>query len=97
MPTVKSQRVSPALSQLEIRIDNLKDIRSDIQTHEAEISRHEFAIESINFVLAELFETESFYVKRIEELIDAAKEEGFSQEYIDRFLMDRGGRRFKLK
>lgn len=85
--------ISPALSQLEIRIRGLKKIQESIRTLEYDILRHEMAIESINFDLEELRADERFNKARIEALTDEARKEGFDDVYLERFLKEH---RYKL-
>ena len=80
--------ISPALSQLEIRIKGLKEIQNSIHTLEYDILRHEMAIESINFDLEELRADERFNKARIEALTDEARTEGFDDSYLERFLRE---------
>lgn len=80
--------ISPALSQLEIRIRGLKVTQDGIQSCESKILRHEMDIESINFDLEELRADECFHKARIEDLLDKAREEGFGDAYLDRFLRE---------
>lgn len=80
--------ISPALSQLEIRIKGLKEIQKNIHTLEYDILRHEMAIESINFDLEELRADERFNKARIEALTDEARKEGFDDAYLERFLRE---------
>lgn len=85
--------ISPALSQLEIRIRVLKETQDSIHALEYDILRHEMDIESINFDLKELRADESFSKARIEALLDEARKEGFNDTYLERFLMEH---RYKL-
>lgn len=81
--------ISPALSQLEIRIRELKTTRDSIQSCEFDILSHEMAIESINFDLEEFRANERFNKARIEDLLDEARKEGFNDAYLERFLRER--------
>lgn len=81
--------VSPSLSQLEIRIRNLKAIRDSIESCEADILRYESAIESLGFNLVEFRADERFNKDRIEALLDNARKEGFDDKYLERFLKER--------
>lgn len=85
--------VSPALSRLEIRIRSLKATQENIQSYEADVIRYEMAIESINFNLDELRADERSSKARIRELLDEARDEGFDNVYLERFLKER---RYKL-
>ena len=80
--------ISPALSQLEIRIRSLKETQDGIHAREYDILRHEMDIESINFDLEELRADERFNKDRIEALLDEAREEGFDDAYLERFLRE---------
>lgn len=86
---VHKHGVSPALSQLEIRIRNLKDAKNSIESCEAEILRHESQIESINFDLQELHHDAQFIKERIRNLLDEARKEGFDDAYLERFMRER--------
>ena len=81
--------ISPALSQLEIRIRNLKATQDSIHDREYDILRHEMDIEAINFKLEELRADESFNKARVEALLDEARKEGFDDAYLERFLKER--------
>lgn len=81
--------ISPALSQLEVRIRALKVTQDAIQSRESDILRHEMAIESGNFDLEELRADELFNKSRIETLLDEARKEGFGDAYLERFLKER--------
>lgn len=80
--------ISPALSQLEIRIRGLIVTQENIRDREHSILRHEMDIESINFDLEELRVDERFNKARIEALLDEARKEGFNDAYLDRFLRE---------
>jgi len=80
--------VSPALSQLVIRIRSLKTTQDSIESCEYDIIRHEMAIESVNFDLEELRADERFNKARIEALLDEARKEGFDDAYLQRFLKE---------
>lgn len=80
--------ISPALSQLEIRIRCLKATRDSIQSCEADILHHELAIESVNFDLEELRVDERFNKARIKVLLEDARTEGFDDAYLERFLRE---------
>ena len=80
--------ISPALSQLEIRIRGLIVTQKNIRAREYSILRHEMDIESINFDLEELRADERFNKARIKVLLDDAREEGFDDTYLDRFLRE---------
>ena len=80
--------ISPALSQLEIRIRSLKATQDNIQSCEYDILRHEMAIESVNFDLEELRVDEGFIKVRINALLDDARKEGFDDAYLERFLRE---------
>lgn len=84
-----NREISPALSQLEIRIRNLKMTQDSIQSCEYDIHTHEMAIESIDFKLEELRADECFNKARIETLLDEARKEGFDDVYLERFLKER--------
>ena len=83
-----TSRISPALSQLEIRIRDLKVTQDSIQSCEFDILRHETAIESVNFDLEELRVDERFNKSRIKALLDEAHKEGFDDAYLERFLRE---------
>lgn len=83
-----NRRISPALSQLEIRIQGLKVTQNSIQSCEADILRHEMTIESITLDLKELHADEDFAKARIEALLDEARKEGFDDAYLERFLRE---------
>lgn len=80
--------VSPALSQLEVRIRSFNSTQETIRAYEAEILRHEMAIESANFELKELRANENFDKVRIDALLDKAHDEGFDDAYLERFLKE---------
>ena len=80
--------ISPALSQLEIRIRGLKETQEGIRAREYDILRHEMDIEAINFDLEELRADERFNKARIKALLDEAREEGFDNAYLERFLKE---------
>lgn len=80
--------VSPALSQLEIRIRSLKETQDNIHDREYSILRHEMDLEAINFDLEELRADERFNKDRINALLDDAREEGFDDKYLERFLKE---------
>ena len=80
--------ISPDLSQLEIRIRGLKVTQDAIQSCESDILRHEMAIESVNFDLEELRVDERFTKARIKILLDDARNEGFDDAYLERFLRE---------
>ncbi len=83
-----NHKISPALSQLEIRIRSLKTTQENIRSFEADILRYEMAIESINFDLNELRADESSSKTRIMALLDDARKEGFDDAYLERFLKE---------
>lgn len=83
-----NHEISPALSQLVIRIQSLKKLQDNIQSCEADILRHEMAIESANFDFKEFREDERFNKARIEALLDEARKEGFDDAYLERFLKE---------
>ena len=80
--------ISPALSQLEIRIKKLNMILDSIQDREDRILRHEMDIESINFDLEELRVDKDFNKVRIRALLDDAHKEGYDDEYLECFLRE---------
>ena len=81
--------ISPALSQLEIRIRELKTTQDSIQSCESDILRHEMAIDSACYNLEEFRANERFNKARIEDLLDEARKEGFDDAYLERFLRER--------
>ena len=80
--------ISPALSQLELRIRALKVTQDSIHEEEYSILCHERDIESINFNLEELRVDESFNKVRINALLGEARKEGFDDAYLDHFLRE---------
>lgn len=83
-----NREISPALSQLEIRIRSLKATQDSIQSCESDILCHKMAIESASFDLEELRVDESFIKVRIEALLAEARKEGFDDVYLERFLRE---------
>ena len=82
-------KVSPALSQLDIRIKGLKVTQDNIRSLEFDMHQHEHTIESIHFDLAELRVDEQFSKNRIEDLLKEARLEGFDDKYLERFMKER--------
>ncbi len=81
--------VSPALSKLEVRIRTWKGTQNYIRDREFEIQQHQNAIENLELLLAEYRFDEQQNDIRIQELYKEALDEGFTEEYLDRFLKER--------
>ena len=83
--------VSPALSKIEERIKQLKQLERDNDDVALDIRKHRNAIEELTFKLDELGEDILHVRDRIRYLCDqAVTREGFTEEYIRRFLKERG-------
>ena len=83
--------VSPALSKIEKRIERLKQLESNNDDLELEIQRHRIAIEGLSFEHDELSEDIRHTNERIRHLLNQARiEEGFTEEYLSRFLKEHG-------
>ncbi len=83
--------VSPALSKIEERIKQLKQLERDSDTIELDIQQHRNAIEGLSFKRDELNEDIRHINERIRQLLNQARiEEGFTEEYLSRFIKERG-------
>ncbi len=83
--------VSPALSKIEERIKQLKQLERDSDTIELDIQQHKNAIEGLLFKHDELTEDIRHINERIRQLLNQAMiEEGFTEEYLSRFIKERG-------
>lgn len=82
-------KISPSLSKIEARIKSLQNTQQMIQNEEGELHRLQERIESSTWLLDELKFDERVQHDRIEELVEEAINEGFTKEYLDRFLKER--------
>lgn len=83
--------VSPALSKIEERIKQLKQLERDSGDVVLDIQKHKNAIENLTFQLDELGEDILHVRNRIGNLCSQAMiGEGFTEEYIRQFLKERG-------
>lgn len=82
-------KISPALSKIETRIKSLQTTQRAIQDKEYELNRLQENIESTTWLLDELKFDERVQHEHITELVEEALSEGFTKEYIDRFLKER--------
>ena len=83
--------VSPALSKIEERMNQLKQLERDNNTVEVDIQQHKNAIEALSFKRDELNEDILHVRSRIQYLCGQAMvEEGFTEDYIHQFLKARG-------
>lgn len=80
--------VSPTLSKLEIRIRDLNETRRTIESCESDMVAYQNRMETIEFQLTELSYNEEFCIDRIKNLIAEARDEGFDDKYIERFLKE---------
>lgn len=87
--------VSPTLSKLEIRIQALNNTRHSIKSCEGDLSYYRNRIETTEFELAELHCNEDFCIDRIKNLIAKARNEGFDDKYIERFLKEHNCKIYK--
>ena len=82
--------VSPALSKIEARIEEFKEIEKTLDTIDFDIITAKNRLESLQFARAETLVTKEFLIDRISELVKEAEEgEGFTTDYIARFLKER--------
>ena len=83
--------VSPSLSKIEKRIEQLNQLEHDNNSIELKIQQHKNALEKLSFEHDELSMDIANVHDRIHHLCDQAIiGEGFTREYIRRFLKERG-------
>jgi len=83
--------VSPILSMIEERIKQLKQLECDMDTIKSDIQKHRDVIGELSFKHNELNEDICHINDRINLLLKQARiEEGFTEEYLSRFIKERG-------
>lgn len=83
--------VSPILSVIEERIKQLKQLECDMDTIKSDIQKHRDVIGELSFKHNELNEDICHINDRINLLLKQARiEEGFTEEYLSRFLKEHG-------
>lgn len=88
---MSDNRVSPSLSKIEKRIEQLKQLERNNDDLELEILKHRNKIEELSFKRDELNEDIRHINERIRHLLNQARiEEGFTEEYLSRFIKERG-------
>ena len=81
--------VSPALSKIEARIEEFKEIEKALDTIDFDIITAKNRLESLQFARAETLVTKEFLIDRISKLVKEAEEgEVFTTDYIERFLKE---------
>jgi len=84
-------KVSPAISKIEERIKQLKQLERDSNDVSLDIQKHKNAIEELTFKLDELGEDILHVRYRIGDLCSQAIiGEGFTEEYLSQFLKEHG-------
>ena len=85
-----SDKVSPALSKVEIRVHVLEQLKSDRNGIESEVIKLQNTLKELKFNIDELDKDVLYSRDRISVLCKEAKEEGYTDSYIERFLKDLG-------
>ena len=90
---MEKSTISPALSKIEIRIEEFKNIAKTIDSIELDIIKAQNHLESLQFARSEGLVTKDFLSDRISELANEAEDEGFSVDYVNKFLKEHDYRR----
>lgn len=86
---MSSNTVSAALSMIEARLDILSKTNEEADAISARIFNLQNEIDRLNFKLNELQADKEYHASRIDHLKRLAMEEGYSEEYLNRFLKER--------
>ena len=83
-----SDKVSPTLFKIKIRMHVLKQLQSDRNNMESDVIKYQNTLEELKFNIDELDEDISYSQTRVDALCRQAKEEGYTDQFIERFLND---------